>query len=447
MKKKLVIMMLLAGATLQVPAQKFLSLEESISLAVKNNVEIRNSNLETEAAKKVKESAYTKYFPEVSAGLQAFRSIDPLFEMESSGGNLPVYDGNPINLLNPTQFAYLPGSSIGMLKKGIFGNLMVAQPLYVGGRIENGNRLAELGTEVKTLQVRMAESEVKLKVEEQYWQIVALAEKEKTVDKYETLLNRVLMQVNDAVKNGLLLKNEALKVQLKINELKLNRSKLQNGKKLATMAFCQYIGLEYDPAIKLADTSVTRGLPESYLVDHKEALGNRTEYLLLNKAVTAEELLTVMKKGEFLPQVAVGAAGLYFKIDEGKGTTTGLLFGSVSVPISAWWSGKYELEERHIKEDIARNNTRDKSELLLLQMEKAKQDLIVSYDQILLAEETRQQAEMSLSLNDESYRMGLTTVSDLLESQAVYQQALEQMIDARTTYAAKVAEYLKVTGR
>ncbi len=447
MKKKLLIMLLMAGATLPVSAQKLLSLEESINLAVKNNVEIRNSNLETEAAKKVKESAYTRYFPEVSAGLQAFKSLDPLFEMETSGGNLPVYDGNPVNLLNPTQFAYLPGSSIGMLKKGIFGNLMVAQPLYVGGRIENGNRLAELGTEVKTLQVKMATEGVKLKVEEQYWQIVALGEKENTVDKYEELLNRVLLQVNDAVNNGLILKNEALKVQLKINELKLNRSKLQNGKKLATMAFCQYIGLEYDPAIKLADTSITRGLPESYIVDHKEALEKRTEYLLLNKAVSAEELMTAMKKGELLPQVAVGAAGLYFKIDENKSTTTGILFGSLSVPISAWWSGKYELEERQIKEDIARNNTRDKSELLLLQMEKAKQDLIVAHDQILLAEETRQQVEVNLTLNDESYRMGLTTVSDLLESRAVYQQALEQIIDARTTYAVKVAEYLKVTGR
>jgi hypothetical protein len=41
---------------------------------------------------------------------------------------------------------------MGMLEKGIIGAVSAAQPLFAGGQIINGNRLAKLGVEVAELQ-------------------------------------------------------------------------------------------------------------------------------------------------------------------------------------------------------------------------------------------------------------------------------------------------------
>jgi len=361
--------------------------------------------------------------------------------------SLPVYDGDPANLGSATQFAYLPGGTMGLLKKGTIGYINAVQPIFAGGRIIYGNKLASLGVEVSEFKEKLTKDEIILKTEEQYWQIVSLAEKQKTVQKYEELLNRLLLQVNDAYNSGIVMKNDVLKVKLKLSEILLNKSKLDNGRKLATMAFCQQIGIPYDATLVLKEELNIPDLPQSYYLDKNEALKNRVEYSLLEKSVEAEKLQTNMKLGEYLPQAGIGISGVYMKLDEAKERTLGMVFGTVSVPISGWWGGSHELQERSIKEEIAENNFKNNSELLLLQMEAAWKNLTEAYNQYLLSVESLEQAEENMKVNDDSYKNGLITVSDLLEAQALLQQTQDQLTDAKTNYVVKKTTYLQVTGR
>jgi outer membrane protein TolC len=431
----------------QVFAQKVLTLEESKQLALQNNAKSKNSKLEIEASRQIRKSAFTNYFPSISAGGMMFEAQKNLMEIQTQGGDLPVYDGDPANLGSATQFAYFPSSTMGLLKKGTVGFLNVVQPVFAGGRIIYGNKLASLGEEVSEFKDKMTQDEILLKTEEQYWLIVSLEEKSKTINKYEELLNRLLLQVEDAYKSGIVMKNDVLKVKLKLSEVLLNKSKLENGKQLATMAFCQYIGIPYDSSLVLKEELKISDLPQSYFVDKNEALKKRVEYSLLEKSIEAEELQTKMKRGEYLPQAGIGVSGMYMKLDEGKERTLGMVYGTVSVPISGWWSGSYELQERSIKEEIAKNNFKNNSELLVLQIEKAWQDFSDAYKQYLLSEESKAQAEENFKVNEDSYKNGISTVSDLLEAQALLQQTQDQLTDAKTNCIVKKTTYLQVTGR
>lgn len=431
----------------QIFAQRVLTLEESKQLALQNNAKSKNSKLETEVSHQMRKSAFTNYFPNISAGGIMFEAQKNLMEIETAGGNLPVYDGNPANLATATQFAYLPGGTLGLLKKGTIGYINVVQPIFTGGRVINGNKLASLGEDVSIYKEKLTKDEILLKTEEQYWLIVSLEEKSKTINKYEDLLKRLLSQVDDAFKSGLVMKNDVLKVKLKLSEVLLNKSKLENGSKLATMAFCQYIGIPYDSSLTLKEEIKILDLPQSYFVDKNEALKKRTEYSLLEKSVEAEYLQTKIKRGEYLPQAAIGVSEIYMKFDESKERTFGMVYGTVSIPISGWWSGFHELQERSIKEEIAENNFKNNAELLTLQIEKAWQDLNNAYKQYLLSEESKRQAEENLRVNDDSYKNGLSTVSDLLEAQALLQQTQDQLTDAKTNYLVKKTTYLQVTGR
>lgn len=80
-------------------------------------------------------------------------------------------------------------------------------------------------------------------------------------------------------------------------------------------------------------------------------------------------------------------------------------------------------------------------------MKKAWQDLVDGYKQVSLSEETRAQAEENMKVNNDGYYNGLITVSDLLEAQALLQQAKDQLTDAKMNYRMKVVDYLNVTGR
>jgi outer membrane protein len=428
-------------------AQRVLTLDESKQLALQNNVESKNSQLETRAARQIKRSALTNYFPSISAMGFMFNAEKNLMEMATQGGNLPVYDGNPANLLTATQFAYFPSSVMGLLKEGTIGNINAIQPIFAGGRIINGNKLAALGEDAAELKEKLTEDEVLRTTEQLYWQIVSLDEKQKTVQKYEEMLNSLLRQVEDAFRSGLIMKNDLLKVRLKLNEILLNKSKLDNGKSLTEMAFCQHLGIGYDSTLVLEDEMIIDENPQILYVDKAEALQKRSEYALLELSVKAEKLQTRMKRGEYLPQAGVGVAGLYMELDKADERTIGVLYGSVSVPLSGWWGGSHQLQERHLKEEIARNNFKDKSQLLLLQMEKAWKDLNDAHKQYKLSAESVEQAEENMKVNDDSYRNGLINVADLLQAQALQQQSRDQLSEAKANYLFKKTLYLQVTGR
>lgn len=431
----------------QIFSQKVLTLEESKQLALQNNVKRKNSKLEIESSRQIRKSVFTNYFPSISAGSLMWSAQKNLIEMEMQGGDLPVYDGDPANLGNATQFAYFPSSTIGLLKKGTVGFVNAVQPIFTGGRIVYGNKLASLGEEVSEFKNKMTENEILLKTEEQYWLIVSLEEKQRTINKYEELLNRLFLEVDDAYKFGLVMKNDVLKVKLKLSEVLLNKSKLENGKKLAVMAFCQYIGIPYDSSLVFKEELNIPDLPQNYFVNKNEVIKTRVEYLLLEKSVEAEDLQTKIKRGEYLPQAAIGISEMYLKFDESDGRAIGMVFGTVSVPISGWWGGSHELQERSIKEEIAENNFKNNSELLLLQIEKAWQDLSDAYKQYLLSEESKVQAEENFKVNDDSYKNGISTISDLLEAQALLQQAQDQLTESKANYIIKRTTYLQVTGR
>ncbi len=430
-------------------SQTVLTLKQSKSLAVKNNATIKNSALEIEAAQQVKKNAFTNYFPKVSANIIGFQAINPLIEFNMPGGNLPVYDGNPANLPAATEFAYFPGLELSMFQRSAIGVLNIAQPIYTGGKISTGNKLVALNVDVKEHQQQLTEKEILLKTEQQYWQLISLQEKQKTLEKYELLLKDIRKQVDDAFKSGLIIKNDVLKVQIKQSELEANKNKLQNGKKLATMQFCQTIRIPFDSTLVLQETIDISQSPASFYTNSEAALGNRTEYNLLGKSVEAAQLQTKMKTGEYMPTVAVGLAGYHINmLEEGaKNYTNGLAYVSVSIPISDWWGGSYAIKEHKIKQQIAENTFEDAKGLLILQMEKAWTDVNEAWKQIAIMKETTIQAEENLKVSQTGYESGVVTLSDLLEAQALITETADKLIEAQTQYKLAVATYLQVTER
>jgi outer membrane protein len=93
------------------------------------------------------------------------------------------------------------------------------------------------------------------------------------------------------------------------------------------------------------------------------------------------------------------------------------------------------------------NSLKDNTDLLVLQMEKAWQELTDAHKQVLLCREAWTQAEENLKVNRDSYNNGLSSVSDLLEAQALLQQSNDQLTDAMAAYRIKLVYYLQVTGR
>lgn len=446
---KYILSLLLSGCcSTGVFAQTY-SLEQCKEFALKNNTAIKNNQLQTQGAEQTKREAFTKYFPSVNMMGSSFGSSKALMDVNIKGGNLPVYDGNPANLASATQFAYFPDISMSMLKKGNIASVTAMQPVYAGGRIVNGNKLANIGLEAQRISTQLSVNEVSLQTEQFFWQIVALEEKLKTIGIVESLLDNLLKDVNVSHKAGLISMNDVLKVKLKRNELAGNKLKVQNGIKLSKMALCQYIGMPFDTtmAITYVDTDF-KMLPEPhiYATNSSEALVNRPEYKLLQKNVEASKLQTRMKRGEYLPEAGVGASYVSENL-MGSERHYGIAFATVKVPVSDWWGGYHAINRRKVEEKIALNNQQNANEQMLLQIQQTWNELEESYKQIKIAEESVQEATENHRLNADCYKVGTVSLSDLLTAQVSLQQSRDLYVDACTDYLMKRTKYLQATGR
>jgi multidrug efflux pump subunit AcrB/outer membrane protein TolC len=437
---------LLAGFSFAAQSQHNYSLDSCKKITLEKNVQIKNSHIEIEASHRVEQAAFTKYFPNISAIGLGVQFSDPLLKIDMPGGNLPVYNGDPATLPYATEFAYFPGVSISMMEHLWTGAITATQPVFTGGRIINGNQLARLGSDASVQKLTMSTCEALFKTEEQYWQIISLTEKMNTIKSYERLLDTLYKDVNNACRAGLINYNDVLRVSLKQSELKMNRLKLENGLKLATMSFCQHLGIPYDPMIMLSDSTGTFSEPASLYIDPQKALINRAEYNLVQENVEAEKLQSNMKLGEYLPQVSLGVGAFTYDMKD-KLNNNLMAFGTVTIPITDWWGGSYSLKEHKLREVIAQNNADYTAQMLQLQIEKAWTDLSESYQQIKIAEETVGQARENLKISTDNYHAGTIGISDLLEAQALFQNTCDNLTEARCSYKIKMAEYLKVTGR
>jgi hypothetical protein len=85
-------------------------------------------------------------------------------------------------------------------------------------------------------------------------------------------------------------------------------------------------------------------------------------------------------------------------------------------------------------------------ELLHIRAQNAWNNLTEARQQIDIAKRSIEQAEENLRLNRDYYKAGVSKMSDLLEAQLLYQQALDRHIDALADYQNKLLAYRQSVG-
>ena len=201
-----------------VSAQSRYTLDECIDLALQNNVRTKNAENDLRMAEQQRQSAFTRYFPSVSATGTGFLADKGLLEMD------------------------MGGQRTSLMKNGVAGGVSATVPLFTGGQIVQGNKLARVNVEVSRLRRRQSEDEVRLAVEQYFWQVVMLKEKLRTLDAVQVQLERLCQDVEAAVEAGVTNRNDLLQVQLRKNETRSTTLSVKNALGVSLSLLGQYIG-------------------------------------------------------------------------------------------------------------------------------------------------------------------------------------------------------------
>ena len=446
MKKILSIIAL--SCTITASAQTY-TLQQLKDSALQNNIAIRNAKRSIDAAQQQRKEAFTKYFPTVNGTGLWFNADKGMAKTELNlSEQISPELGMALAQSLPAEALAALGNpiSISMMKNGTIAGVTAVQPIFAGGQIINGNKLAKVGEDVSRLQLQLSENEVEKQTEQYYWQLISLQEKMKTIEAVEALLADIYKDVDVAVRAGVAMRNDLLQVQLRQNDVESQKVKLQNGIGIVRLLLAQYCGLNNEQFI-VESTEITDGSSQQVIKQNcDQALLGTAEYQLLNKQIEATKLQRKMEIGKNLPTIGVGAGYNYHNLLD-NGHTFGMVFASVSVPISDWWGGSHAVKRKKIAQQQAEEQLVDNSQLLKIRMQNAWNNVEEARQQLQIAQRSIEQAEENLRLNRDYYKAGTSKMSDLLEAQLFYQQSLDRRTDAFADYQNKLLEYRQATGQ
>lgn len=431
-----------------------LSVEQCRALADRNNTTVRNAQLDVEAAVAQRGEALAEYFPKVSASVFGFYSLDPMVEIGIK------------DILGESQFTDRLQSIIDniapelginsvyrTLQRGAVASVSLMQPIFAGGRIVAGNNLARLGVEAAHLKRDIAARSLHEQIDRDFWQVVALQEKERTLASLAVMLDTIHRDVQSAYNAGLASSTDLMQVELKRSELRVGQIQLTNGIRLAKMNLLNGIAMEYSyidrgsDSIPFIDSIFFNGSlstllpPEEYYVPEEQVALSQEETRLLSIGVKAQQLQRRMVLGEALPQLAVGANyGYSYMLENGK--WNGAVYAVLQIPISDWGKKARNLQRLDRQIEKAENDQAYLSEQILLQIRQLWLNLTSSWQQMQV---TKQNLRLARSTVDQSlayYRAGMIPLSELLQTQSSLNQANEAYITQALNYSAALNSYL-----
>ena len=155
--KRLLIILTLAGLPCTPFAQTRLTLDACIEQAEANNKALAAADRQLAAAQFDFRSARANFFPSFSAtGTGLYSTADG--GLDIAGGALPVLgvDGMPTG-----GTALFPGLNLAYEVGWVYGGgITLEQPLYMGGKVRTGYRMARIGSEMAEQNRRLTRSEV-----------------------------------------------------------------------------------------------------------------------------------------------------------------------------------------------------------------------------------------------------------------------------------------------
>ena len=431
---KRLLLVLLIAVPLALSAQ-VLTLDSCLNMAKHNNVQLQKAAIEVEKAKQVKNQAVTKYFPQVTGTAFGYHSLYPLIDVGIDDvKNSAVRD--LLNVLYGNYGAALGlNSTLSLFQYGYYAGVTAVQPVFVGGKIIEGNKLAKVGVDVAQLQYEIAARDVLEEVEESYWLVVGLKEKQQTVALTKGLLDTLHHVVQTAVEAGLALQSDLLQVEMRQSEIHRNEIQLNNALHLATRALCLAVGMEDTDSLDLSPMNIE---PVELLPAEESINLQSPEAQLMELQVRAAELQKKMAVADALPQILVGANYGYGKIsaniirnDLGSNMGNGALFVTMTIPLTQWWETGHKIKQYNLSLDEAKLDQQDVQRKLQLRNTQAYDQMNEAALLVAEYEKSLDHAKENYRLVNVNYRAGMATMTELLTAQAMQLKAENDLTDAR----------------
>ncbi|MBQ7280947.1 MAG: TolC family protein [Bacteroidales bacterium] len=443
-------------------AQQVLTLDDCHRLALESNSQIKILDEKRQSAEDMRKLALTEFFPRVSAnGLYHWssRNVEILSDDQKTrlstlgdqatalvGKSLSTRAGKWVwdNAMAQASTKMAAGmnemgqqfvNDFEIDTRNVFvGAVTVTQPIYLGGKIREAYRIAQLNAELSGLTYDVQQEALLVSIDEAYWRVVSLEHKVQLAEQYVKLLEDLSADVDAMVEAEVATRADQMKVRVKLNEARMSQTKASNGLALSKMLLFQLCGLDLDGDYVVAEDSSLVRYTAYDSINMQEVWGQRSELKMLNIAEQMASSSVRLASSAFLPNIA--ATGSYLisnpSFFNGVSNKTDGMFtvGIVAnIPI-CHPDAFYAVRVAKHKRNEVRMQIAEAREKIELQVNKINYELDVANKKYVQAESNLVNAEENLRLATESFEAGVLNSSDLLAAQTAWLSAKGDVLDA-----------------
>jgi outer membrane protein len=385
-----------------------LTLKDAIDLSIKNSKQLKGNLARIEEATAAVREAKDQRLPDFKISGSYLRLNNPNVNLKTkSSGSAPA-DSNNIKV-----------------SSAVYGIANITYPLYSGMRIQYGIESAKYLEQAAKLDADNNREAVILNAINAF---INLYKAKAAVGLVKENLDQSRKRDNDfsnLEKNGILARNDLLKVQLQTSNIELSLYDAESNWKLANVNMDILLGLPEKTTI-VQDTTVIQSPADVQSIDEyeKQALENRKDMKALSFRRKAANTGIKSAKSDYYPGIALSGGYIAADIPGLLTITNAVNIGiGVQYSLSSLWKTKAKVAQAKAREQQIMADEEGLNDNVRYQINEAYQGYLVSQKKIDVYEKAIDQATENYKITKNKYDNSLVTTTELLDADVAQLQA------------------------
>jgi len=434
MKKLLTTLLIVFGV---IGAQeRTLTLEESLQIGLQNSKQIKIS----QAALKSSEAKITEVGSQMLPQLSFGASYTRLSDVKPFAVTVP-FSPTPITIqetiLNNYQLKF-----------------SLQQPLFTGFRLSSLKSAAEYNSKAVELEHTKEINEEALRIHQAFWNYYKAQKVLQLVEENLKSLEKHLIDTKNFLENGLVTRNDLLKLEVQYSNTELKRIEAKNAVALTKTAFNKSVGLPLN-----SDTQITADDPQAISVTTKfddllnEALQSREEIKSLEYKIKAgEENIDATQSGWF-PSVFLFGDYYYSRPNQRIMPLEDRFEDTWAVGVSLSWNiwdwGETSAKTTQAEQQLIQAETTYQiiKENIELEVYKDYLTALSEFEKVNVSKKSVEQAEENYRITKDKYNQQLATSTDLIDAEVALLNAKTNLTNALVDLKLAKTKLEKSVGR
>lgn len=408
-----------------------ITLKELLKIALDENYTVQVSKLEEEVVEKQITETRARSLPQVNGNANITDNYKRQVLVLPAGLGGAEGSGGPTKIAAGTKYS----SAVGV---------EVTQPLLDMAAF-TGLKASKAGREYAQINTQQTKEEVINSVSKQYYQILTSMEEVKLQQDMIKILEQLIQASEGQYKNGLLRKLDLDRINVNYINTQSKLTKAQNDVAVNLNQLKAMLNIPLNTPLVLDTLSMDQlRLPDSTPYTDFTA-DSRTEVKLFDSQIRLSTLQRNAIRAENYPKLSLFANYSHNSVNDDFGTlysngaqAINYGMGGVGVRLSVPIFGGFSRTSRVAQSNIKIRQLQKQREAKVLELDAANQNAHIEMNNTLTILRTQQEnvklSEQVYASNRENYNLGLSSLTDLLDSQTAY-------LEAKNIYTKGILNY------